>query len=103
MSSSAFFRTTFMCGSNPSRMPRYPRPAFSSTRTLELMDWFRSDRGLIIETGRAIGVATLRYSLWSLRSPRAKEDLNSRQPYVLEVNAAQVIVEYAVENASARG
>src|SRR5437879_3384174 len=46
--SSAFRRTRFMWGSNPSRIPRYPRPPFSSTITFELIRWLRRESGLII-------------------------------------------------------
>src|SRR3989475_3196870 len=48
-----------MWGSNPSRIPRYPRPDFSSTRTFELMDWFKRDSGLIIKTGSALESGSL--------------------------------------------
>src|SRR5437899_798228 len=46
--SSAARRTRFMWGSNPSRIPRYPRPPFSSTITFELIRWLRRESGLII-------------------------------------------------------
>src|SRR3989442_12694072 len=58
--SSAFRRTRFMCGSNPSRIPRYPRPPFSSTITVELIRWLRRESGLIIGPRRSHGGGVLK-------------------------------------------
>src|SRR5919198_1775441 len=67
--SSALRRTRFMCGSNPSRIPRYPRPPFNSTMTFELMRWLRRERGLIIEASSSERGALLK-GLWGRRSAR---------------------------------
>src|SRR5713226_3462826 len=58
--SSALRRTRFMCGSNPSRIPRYPRPPFSSTITFELILWLRRESGLIIGPRRCHGCGVLK-------------------------------------------
>src|SRR5438132_7177833 len=58
--SSALRRTRFMCGSNPSRIPRYPRPPFSSTITFELIRWLRRESGLIIGPRRSHGGGVLK-------------------------------------------
>src|SRR6266550_2502014 len=58
--SSAARRTRFMWGSNPSRIPRYPRPPFSSTITFELIRWLRRESGLIIEPRRSHGGGVLK-------------------------------------------
>src|SRR6267143_378673 len=58
--SSALRRTRFMCGSNPSRIPRYPRPPFSSTITFELIRWLRRESGLIIGPRRCHGGGVLK-------------------------------------------
>src|SRR5712692_10885534 len=58
--SSALRRTRFMCGSNPSRIPRYPRPPFSSTITFELIRWLRRESGLIIGPRRCHGCGVLK-------------------------------------------
>src|SRR5207244_6440231 len=49
-----------MCGSNPSRIPRYPRPPFSSTITFELIRWLRRESGLIIGPRRSHGGGILK-------------------------------------------
>src|SRR5205807_6899180 len=58
--SSAARRTRFMWGSNPSRIPRYPRPPFSSTITFELIRWLRRESGLIIGPRRSHGGGVLK-------------------------------------------
>src|SRR2546425_6689146 len=58
--SSALRRTRFMWGSNPSRIPRYPRPPFSSTITFELIRWLRRESGLIIGPRRSHGGGILK-------------------------------------------
>src|SRR5436853_5085898 len=49
-----------MWGSNPSRIPRYPRPPFSSTMTFELIRWLRRESGLIIGPRRCHGGGVLK-------------------------------------------
>src|SRR2546425_3358905 len=68
--SSALRRTRFMCGSNPSRIPRYPRPPFSSTITFELIRWLRRESGLIIGPRRSHGGGVLK----GLREARGRRD-----------------------------
>src|SRR5881397_3091593 len=68
--SSALRRTRFMCGSNPSRIPRYPRPPFSSTITFELIRWLRRESGLIIGPRRSHGGGVLK----GLREARRRHD-----------------------------
>src|SRR6266571_9179447 len=63
-----------MCGSNPSRIPRYPRPPFSSTITFELIRWLRRESGLIIGPRRSHGGGVLK----GLRE--ARRGCDSRQP-----------------------
>src|SRR6266513_3963624 len=58
--SAAARRTRFMWGSNPSRIPRYPRPPFSSTITFELIRWLRRESGLIIGPRRSHGGGVLK-------------------------------------------
>src|SRR6267143_5416998 len=58
--SSALRRTRFMWGSNPSRIPRYPRPPFNSTITFELIRWLRRESGLIIGPRRSHGGGVLK-------------------------------------------
>src|SRR2546428_1415942 len=70
--SSAFRRTRFMCGSNPSRIPRYPRPPFSSTITFELIRWLRRESGLIIGPRRSHGGGVLK----GVREARRRHDSN---------------------------
>src|SRR2546422_10482259 len=73
--SSAFRRTRFMCGSNPSRIPRYPRPPFSSTITFELIRWLRRESGLIIGPRRSHGGGVLKGLREGLNAPlRLEED-----------------------------
>src|SRR5437660_2012109 len=67
--SSAARRTRFMWGSNPSRIPRYPRPPFSSTITFELILWLRRESGLIIGPRRSHGGGVLK----GLREGRRRE------------------------------
>src|SRR2546426_5852112 len=67
--SSAFRRTRFMCGSNPSRIPRYPRPPFSSTITFELIRWLRRESGLIIGPRRSHGGGVLKGLREGLNAP----------------------------------
>src|SRR5437867_11884951 len=59
-----------MCGSNPSRIPRYPRPPFSSTITFELIRWLRRESGLIIGPRRSHGGGVLK----GLREARRRHD-----------------------------
>src|SRR3989454_2648339 len=59
-----------MCGSNPSRIPRYPRPPFSSTITFELIRWLRRESGLIIGPRRSHGDGVLK----GLREARRRYD-----------------------------
>src|SRR3989454_1726115 len=68
--SSALRRTRFICGSNPSRIPRYPRPPFSSTITFELIRWLRRESGLIIGPRRSHGGGVLK----GLREARRRHD-----------------------------
>src|SRR2546428_5469090 len=63
-------RTRFMCGSNPSRIPRFPRPPFSSTITFELIRWLRRESGLIIGPRRSHGGGVLK----GLREARRRQD-----------------------------
>src|SRR5436309_14828249 len=67
--SSALRRTRFMCGSNPSRIPRYPRPPFSSTITFELIRWLRRESGLIIGPRRSHGGGVLKGLREGLNAP----------------------------------
>src|SRR3989475_10223399 len=68
--SSAARRTRFIWGSNPSRIPRYPRPPFSSTITFELIRWLRRESGLIIGPRRSHGGGVLK----GLREARRRHD-----------------------------
>src|SRR5438445_9954645 len=67
--SSAARRTRFMWGSNPSRIPRYPRPPFSSTITFELILWLRRESGLIIGPRRSHGGGVLKGLREGLNAP----------------------------------
>src|SRR2546422_10339314 len=58
-----------MCGSNPSRIPRYPRPPFSSTITFELIRWLRRESGLIIGPRRSHGGGVLKGLREGLNAP----------------------------------
>src|SRR5467141_2759490 len=107
--SSAARRTRFMWGSNPSRIPRYPRPPFSSTITFELIRWLRRESGLIIGPRRSHGGGVLK----GLREERRAEEDRSRV-IVESIRNAEMhdaveprrglhaIVEYAVQKAASR-
>src|SRR5256712_10758818 len=84
--SSAFRRTRFMCGSNPSRIPRYPRPPFSSTITFELIRWLRRESGLIIGPRRSHGGGILK----GLREARRRHD--SHRPSWIPMNPLPFIL-----------
>src|SRR2546427_11453210 len=84
-----------MCGSNPSRIPRYPRPPFSSTITFELIRWLRRESGLIIGPRRSHGGGVLK----GLREARRRYDPHrpsrtptSPLPYILAAVALRIIV-----------
>src|SRR2546430_1003441 len=104
--SSAARRTRFMWGSNPSRIPRYPRPPFSSTITFELIRWLRRESGLIIGPRRSHGGGVLK----GLREGRRAGEDRSRVMVESIRNAemhdaveprsgSDAIVEYAVQKA----
>src|SRR2546430_1828620 len=106
--SSAARRTRFMWGSNPSRIPRYPRPPFSSTITFGLIRWLRRESGLIIGPRRSHGGGVLK----GLREGRRAGEDRSRVIVELITKAEEhdaveprrgsdAIVEYAVQKAKA--
>src|SRR3989442_15824114 len=75
-----------MCGSNPSRIPRYPRPPFSSTITFELIRWLRRESGLIIGPRRSHGGGVLK----GLREARRRYD--SHRPSRVPMSALPFIL-----------
>src|SRR6266566_3622650 len=106
--SSAARRTRFMCGSNPSRIPRYPRPPFNSTITFELILWLRRESGLIMRPRRSHGGGVLKGLREAVVYSDGSESLevNASPGFrgLLEttgVNAVDAMFEYIVQKAKA--
>src|SRR6266480_531524 len=83
--SSAARRTRFMWGSNPSRIPRYPRPPFSSTITFELIRWLRRESGLIIGPRRRHGGGVLKGCREAARISVTRTLATSRSAFAFRV------------------
>src|SRR5256885_6115198 len=106
--SSAARRTRFMWGSNPSRIPRYPRPPFSSTITFELIRWLRRESGLIIGPRRSHGGGVLKGLREGRRAGKDRsrvivESITKAEEHdaVEPRRGSDAIVEYAVQKAKA--
>src|SRR5437660_7559790 len=106
--SSAARSTRFMWRSNPSRIPRYARPPFSSTITVELIRWLRRESGLIIGPRRSHGGGVLKglregrragedRSRVFVESITKAEEHNAVEPRI----GSDAIVEYPVQKAGA--